>query len=478
MASKNLQPRHDRAGNALAASTPRIFTGRIARIHRPGDALRYRVPRRDGTHVWREELRDLAELEKIKKQVVGRPLALRHPPFDPRTGGMFMRGAKGKVVGVAVDARLDGEWVEVDYEIHDDAAVEAHKNGISELSLGYICDLDGDGYQRNTIVDHSAMVEQGRCGDSCAIVRTDCACESDEETFEEPLIAAGPVNISTAERADQGCPCKGLANSLVVGQSASHMPLDEANAKALDDVQKQLADVTAENAALKARADQAEKAVEEQKTRADHAEKAKEAVEIELDNARKDLKVRTDSALVSEAVAAEKTRADQAETDRDAQKARADQAEAAIEKVRADEASARADAIEAAVTSKLELISRVAPMNLTAKDADGKDQPLNLATTSERDIKIAAVIHVDGDDLTGKSADWINGVFEGAMKRYKVGAKSRSDARDAVVQMREQAAPKTAQPTNLTAASKKAKDAQRARLSELWKTTSTDKKDQ
>lgn len=119
------------------------------------------------------ERRDRAELERIVKQINadGKPITVRHPR------GLIEDGAKPEYGGKAARAWMEGElaWAELHL---DDAGIAALNVGMRELSLGYSTHPDDKGFQRDTKVDHLAMVFASRCGPTCTI-RADhsgCSC--------------------------------------------------------------------------------------------------------------------------------------------------------------------------------------------------------------------------------------------------------------------------------------------------------------
>jgi hypothetical protein len=141
-----------------------VLEGHAARVHRPGDPLRY--PHGN-------EYRDDGELRALVGQLKGIPVTLGHPR------GLISEGAPARVVGRVDAAWLDGEHAAVTATITDRNAIDEIMAGTKELSLGYSTDVDGAGYQRGSRADHLAVVSSARCGASCSL-RTDentaCAC--------------------------------------------------------------------------------------------------------------------------------------------------------------------------------------------------------------------------------------------------------------------------------------------------------------
>lgn len=175
--------RPERKGGAL------VVEGYTARTHKPGDPLRY---------AHGDEYRDLAELKRIVEQLPGKPVVLPHPPK------LIKRGAKPRIVGRVDAAWIDGESAAVRLHITDAAAARdleaardrADESAKPQLSLGYEVDVDARSYQRDTDVDHVAIVGSARCGDKCSL-RTDermdcsatCACQLVPSQGEEGIMA-------------------------------------------------------------------------------------------------------------------------------------------------------------------------------------------------------------------------------------------------------------------------------------------------
>src|SRR5688572_14735494 len=89
-------PRAERTdrGSVLARPTRTVegtvFEGRVARTG-------------DHNYPWGVERRDQVELEKIVRQLTGAPVTLTHPQ------GMIRAGARAKVIGRVLSARVDGD---------------------------------------------------------------------------------------------------------------------------------------------------------------------------------------------------------------------------------------------------------------------------------------------------------------------------------------------------------------------------------
>ncbi|TGD96467.1 DUF2213 domain-containing protein [Methylobacterium nonmethylotrophicum] len=111
-----------------------------------------------------------------------KPVTLDHPPeaVTPRTWRGVARGHVGDEVV------RDGAFVRIPMLLADSAAIAAVQAGRREVSVGYACDLDwtpgttpdGEPYdarQTRVVVDHVAIVAQGRAGPECRIGDADLA---------------------------------------------------------------------------------------------------------------------------------------------------------------------------------------------------------------------------------------------------------------------------------------------------------------
>lgn len=465
--------RADRGGLA-APVTATLFEGRAARTHAPGDALKYS---------WGNEHRDAGELQKICDQMVGVSVYAPHPKVMPA------KDSGQQIVGTVVGARIDGDTLVVTVALTDSDTTSMVRAGTRELSLGYMCDSDKSGYQHNTRVDHLAIVEKARCGATCALrvdamMTPNCPmCAAIGTKCVGCLAAAGPdvmdpdaaTEMTEPVHADT-CTCISRAivqttdnviadqqktdaelnakarNELQATQfaipSRRGLPIeDEGHVKAamarfnqtqfqgpserrgafhrivarahelgidpsgfvkmfgehlddkettMDEITIKLTEALAEVAKQTARADAAEKAATEALT-------AKTAAEVEATNARKDAeaeKVRADVATAATTTAVEKARTDAAES------------------------------LKSSIKSRVALETQATVVLGAADRGD----------CSDRDIKLAVIKHVDGDDVPTEKPDlYVDGVFEGAVKRHAKTGKSHADARQAIQQIRETA---------------------------------------
>lgn len=151
-------------------------TGVAARLHAPGDPLRY---------PWGVEYRDSEGLRAIADQLPGKPFVALHP------NGMIRKGAAAKIIGKVKSAKVDGEHVEVEVDLTPEGQ-QFVDDGNRELSVGYDASLDAQRYQRGIDVDHLAAVPLGRCGAECRLdAISDCGCGCSGST-ECAAAAPGP----------------------------------------------------------------------------------------------------------------------------------------------------------------------------------------------------------------------------------------------------------------------------------------------
>ncbi len=103
----------------------------------------------------------------------GKDVTLRHPD-------MFISAANWRDVsrGTVLDPRrgtgADSDLLFVDILVKDSECIrKVRHDGLRQISLGYRAGYlqlaPGKGRQRNIIVNHVALVEQGRCGPRCAV---------------------------------------------------------------------------------------------------------------------------------------------------------------------------------------------------------------------------------------------------------------------------------------------------------------------
>jgi hypothetical protein len=397
--------------NPLATPvTATIYEGRVARIHVPGDALMYSSG---------PEHRDAAELQNIVNQLPNLKIYLGHPSVFPA------EKSGQKIVGTVEAGRLDDDTAVARMSITDEEALGYIKAGTHELSLGYRCVLDADKYQRQIILDHLAIVDRARCGPTCAM-RTDSeelvmqtslpesidwekllkTLEAWTQTNDDAMSATTKVKCDKCgEMYDQGTDhtCKLSDGEITPAKSCTcknHAMLHN-NGEPMSDTNK--------DTELQGKLDAALAEIATLKNKAT-------TLEVDATNARKDA-----DAL--------KTKLDAAEAE--AAKVKSD-AEAAVTQAKTDAAEAIKTEIDARVKARVALVTEASKL---VKDVD-------FSAMSDRDIKVAVIKHVDGDEIPADKPElFVDGVYSGALKRGSAAAGSREAVRTAVNEMRKDNAP-------------------------------------
>ncbi len=118
---------------------------------------------REASEVFRPETLQSAE---------GKPVVNEHPVHDV-TPETWKKLALGHIMNVRRGSGPESDLLLADLLIADKDAIDLIESGKRELSCGYSADYDqfapGFGRQRNILINHVALVEQGRCGPRCAI---------------------------------------------------------------------------------------------------------------------------------------------------------------------------------------------------------------------------------------------------------------------------------------------------------------------
>ncbi len=369
--------RQDRGGLAAPVSAT-IFEGRVARLHAPHDPLDYATG---------PEYRDAAELGRIVEQLEGIPVTLSHPP------GLLRHGVEGKVIGRVVGGRLDGDFAVAQILISDSEGQQAIEDGILELSLGYQCKLDEQRYQREITLDHLALVPAARCGTLCSLradaqAGTSCKCRAISYDSESAMPLGSPE--TKTETVAEPCTCTSRANS--------H------NEATMEELQKKLDEALASLAAETARASKLDADLATATAAA-----AQTAVEhkVALDNATADLnKVQTDLDAAKAEVVSTKTALDAANT-----------------RVDGDDFRARVDARVALLAEATKILNA------------------DCSKMSDREIKVAVIKHVDTIEVEDSAVDaYVSGMYAGSVRRHDKAAASVAETREALTEMRSDAA--------------------------------------
>ena len=102
----------------------------------------------------------------------GKPVTNEHPENDV-TPESWRELTHGIVLNVRRGLGAMDDLLLADFLITTPEGIEAVQNGRREISLGYEADYDetepGIGKQSNILINHVALVDQGRCGPRCSI---------------------------------------------------------------------------------------------------------------------------------------------------------------------------------------------------------------------------------------------------------------------------------------------------------------------
>lgn len=373
----------DRTGGLAAPVTARLYEGRVARIHRDGDPLRY--PEFPESH--RIQYRDQAGLEAIRKSLVGRPFTLLHPEDLVARLIADGKGDQVDIVGSVVGARIDGDYVIAQILITDPRGEQAIRDGVHELSLGYVHQLDSKLYQRLIQVDHLALVPRARCGSTCAL-QLDCAADA------APLCKCRAIGYHTEIVADQP-----TQDNVQPGITPALVPVqDPPRNIVMDELQKQLAAALADAAQQTARANQL---TVELKT----AKDALTTAQVDATNAQ--------AALVTEKQLTADAKALAVQANTDAQ-----------------------IAVSGAVKSRVQLLTEA---NRVLGEKDDKGVTIDRSDLDDSAVRLAVIKQVDGLEFSAeqiKNTDFVKGVYTGSLARFDAAAKSRTDVRQVLVQNR------------------------------------------
>jgi len=409
--------RFDR-GTLVAKTKPKIFKGTVARLHSVDDALNYTTG---------PEHRDLAELQRIVDQLPGLPVVTaiepdsEHPLGHP--SNLIISGVEYHEIGRVLGATLtDDGRADADIYIFDKGALHEIEDGTNELSLGYRCTLDAERFQRGIILDHLSVVPRARCGPTCSLrsdaldAKCPCSLAQSVPAATTPSMKLADMNVGltvtldekskeilstlsqlstepvttlaagTTEHAD--CACKNHA--IVHNTGVTNMDLET--------LTKNLEAATAEVATLKTE-------IAELKT---SAGKLDEANKLAQNQAAADLKL-ANATVEKLAAEIEAVKAD---------------AQAKVDAAQTARADADAVAFAAAVDARVDLLSDAVAVGI--EDAKSK---------TDREIKVAIVKKVDEMDIEDNhSADYVNGMYAGAMKRHTKAGASLAEVRQVLVE--------------------------------------------
>jgi hypothetical protein len=163
--SKNQELTHD--GYLICLGTPIARTGSM--LYGP-DETPVEIGANGVVHIYREDEDVFNDLTIAS--ALGKPITLSHPDDDV-TPDTWKDKAHGITLNVRRGTGAMDDLLLADLMITTKEAIEAVQNGLVEISMGYDADYEqiepGKGRQSNIIFNHTALVEQGRCGSRCAI---------------------------------------------------------------------------------------------------------------------------------------------------------------------------------------------------------------------------------------------------------------------------------------------------------------------
>lgn len=133
---------------------------------------------------------------------------------------------------------------------------------------------------------------------------------------------------------------------------------------------------------------------------------------------------------------AEKKAAEQMKNERDAEKARADRLDGEMASLRKDLEALKGTAPRNDAAEK-EFAAKVAGRVSLETKATTVLGAADRSKLSDRDIKLAVIKHVDHEDVPAEKPDpYVDAMFDGAVKRFTVGAQGQFGARAAIEQTR------------------------------------------
>lgn len=159
-------------GSLLCEDVPIARTGSM--MYAPGE-IPLQPPKRPGAAQVLYVTRDAFTLfaPAALGSAVGAPITNEHPTVDvnPANWGSL---ARGFILDAWRGTGAESDLMFADLVVTDQGSIHKINTGqMREVSLGYAADYeqtgDGEGRQRNIIINHLALVERGRCGPRCAI---------------------------------------------------------------------------------------------------------------------------------------------------------------------------------------------------------------------------------------------------------------------------------------------------------------------
>lgn len=148
----------------------RVPLARIGTMKYNGDETPV-TPGEDGTTLIHREPDEVFRPETLAS-ALGKPITNNHPDDDV-TPENWRYLAMGSIMNVYRGEGAQDDLMMGDLIITHERGIELVEGGKVELSLGYDADYEelqpGVGRQRNIIINHVALVDEGRCGPRCKI---------------------------------------------------------------------------------------------------------------------------------------------------------------------------------------------------------------------------------------------------------------------------------------------------------------------
>lgn len=205
-----------------------------------------------------------------------KPLRIDHP----REGGMGnidgLESPTSKVAGTVSEVRVVGTELHGRVDVYDPRAIEAIRNGMCELSLGYSCsfvrrsgEYNGEHYDfvqsGLKAANHLALVDEARNGSQCRVSDCKHVCDS-KFKLEQPDMDMSKLSADELVEGLKGCSdeCKAKAKEFLSTPTEDEKKQAEEKAKA-DEEAKKTADAEAAAKAETEKKEAVDAAVEETK---------------------------------------------------------------------------------------------------------------------------------------------------------------------------------------------------------------------
>lgn len=258
----------DRAPIAGVETRPNGFIVVSAKVSRGGNVQDY-----NGRELKRPDL-GIVKVYRPEETVFDRSSAASFPHapvtlLHPANGVTADSWATDAVGWAGEEVMRDGEFIRVPMTIAAKRAIDAISDGHREISVGYTCDLvwedgvapDGTPYQArqtNIVVDHIAIVPQGRAGPKCRVGdrASSDAVPPSKPHGDQPMadnLRTVTVDHVTYQMSDQGAQLVQRLQTLLGDAGNALTKAEEDKKKALAEKDKELATKDAEITDLKSK---------------------------------------------------------------------------------------------------------------------------------------------------------------------------------------------------------------------------------